>query len=115
MCVFENVCRNGVHLVGEVVGKDSRDMQAFSVVLRGLIDAGVSVCANVKMALRSSICLPSTKTGIAEKSSMGFALVKVWKKYMTPACGKVSPKTEIGMVPDVWRWRAVRRCGFVGF
>ena len=40
MCVFENVCRNGVHLVGEVVGKDSRDMQALSVVLRGLIDAG---------------------------------------------------------------------------
>ena len=40
MCVFENVCRNGVHLVGEVVRKYSRDMQALSVVLRGLIDAG---------------------------------------------------------------------------
>ena len=40
MCVFENVCRNSVHLVGEVVGKDSRDMQALTVVLRGLIDAG---------------------------------------------------------------------------
>ena len=40
MRVFENVCRDGVHVVGEVVGKYSRDMQALTVVLRGLIDAG---------------------------------------------------------------------------
>ena len=40
MCLFEYVCRYGVQVVGEVVGKYSRDMQALSVVLRRLIDAG---------------------------------------------------------------------------
>ena len=37
--VFEHVRREGVHVVSEVVGKDSRDMESFSVVLRRLIDA----------------------------------------------------------------------------
>lgn len=37
--VFEYVCREGVHVVSEVVGKDSRYMESLSVVLRRLIDA----------------------------------------------------------------------------